>query len=245
MLIKMKDIDKLKRLIDESKNIVVITGAGVSTDSGIKDFRGKNGLSKDSTIPIEILLSSNYFYNHTEEFYDFYKKAFDATSVEPNITHKYLKKLEDIGKIKGIITQNIDGLHSKAGSKNVYELHGTVFSNHCIKCNKKYDSDYVFKSDGVPKCSCGGLIKPDVVLYGEALPEDALKESIHKVMKADMLLVLGSSLVVYPAAGLIDYFNGKYLVIINKDETSYDYMASLVIHDNLAKVFKELDKEYQ
>ncbi len=241
----MKDIEILKKLIKESKNIVAITGAGVSTDSGIKDFRGKNGLSKDTSIPIEILLSNSYFYSHTKDFYEFYKSTFNVTNIEPNITHKYLKELEEIGVLKGIITQNIDGLHSKAGSKNVYELHGTVFSNHCIKCNKEYDYKYVFNSKEEPRCSCGGLIKPDVVLYGEALPEDVLKESIKKVMSADMLLVLGSSLVVYPAAGLIDYFNGKYLVIINKDETQYDDIATLVIHDNLAKICKELYEEYQ
>lgn len=239
----MNKIDELKKIINKSNNIVVLTGAGVSTDSGIKDFRSKEGLSKESRVPMEILLSSNYFYSHTEDFYDFYKEYFDCSKIKPNITHKYLKKLEDIGKLKAIITQNIDGLHSKAGNKLVYELHGTTFSNHCIKCKKKYDSSYVFNSKGVPKCSCGGLIKPDVVLYGEQLPTDALNESIKKIEEADLMIVLGSSLVVYPAAGLINYFNGKNLVIINRDKTSYDNVATLVIHDNLKDVFNRLSRD--
>lgn len=238
----MDKVEELKKIINESNRIVVLTGAGVSTDSGIKDFRGKNGLSKEFDIPMEILLSSNYFYSHTEEFYKFYKEYFDTSNIEPNITHKYLKKLEDDNKLSAIITQNIDGLHSKAGNKKVYELHGTTFKNHCIKCNKEYSSEYVFKSEGVPKCSCGGLIKPDVVLYGEMLPQDALEKSIDAVSHADLLLVLGSSLVVYPAAGLIDYFSGKNLVIINKDKTPYDRYANLVINADLSKVFKELNK---
>lgn len=238
----MDKVEELKKIINESNRIVVLTGAGVSTDSGIKDFRGKNGLSKEFDIPMEILLSSNYFYSHTEEFYKFYKEYFDASNIEPNITHKYLKKLEDDNKLSAIITQNIDGLHSKAGNKKVYELHGTTFKNHCIKCNKEYSSEYVFKSEGVPKCSCGGLIKPNVVLYGEMLPQDALEKSIDAVSHADLLLVLGSSLVVYPAAGLIDYFSGKNLVIINKDKTPYDRYANIVINDDLSKVFKELNK---
>lgn len=238
----MDKVEELKKIINESNRIVVLTGAGVSTDSGIKDFRGKNGLSKEFDIPMEILLSSNYFYSHTEEFYKFYKEYFDASNIEPNITHKYLKKLEDDNKLSAIITQNIDGLHSKAGNKKVYELHGTTFKNHCIKCNKEYSSEYVFKSEGVPKCSCGGLIKPNVVLYGEMLPQDALEKSIDAVSHADLLLVLGSSLVVYPAAGLIDYFSGKNLVIINKDKTPYDRYANLVINADLSKVFKELNK---
>ncbi len=238
----MNKINELKKIIEESNNIVVLTGAGVSTDSGIKDFRSKNGLSNTSDIPMEILLSNNYFYSHTEDFYKFYKEIFDCSDIMPNVTHLFLKKLEDSNKLKAIITQNIDGLHSKAGNKKVLELHGTTFSNHCIKCNKKYNSDIVFKSNGVPKCTCGGIIKPDVVLYGEPLPENALSESIKKVEEAETLLVLGTSLVVYPAAGLIEYFNGKNLIIINRDETPYDNKANLVIHDNLSKIFTELNK---
>ena len=236
----MNKIEELKKIINESNNIVVLSGAGVSTASGIKDFRSKDGLSKESSIPLEILLSSDYFYGHTKEFYEFYKEFFNGKNIKPNITHEYLKILEEKGKLKAIITQNIDGLHSKAGGKLVYELHGTTYSNHCVKCNKKYSSEKVFDSKDIPKCSCGGIIKPDVVLYGEMLPEDALEKSIISVEKADTLLVLGTSLKVYPAAGLINYFRGKNLVIINKDETDYDRVATLVIHDDLTKVFKEL-----
>lgn len=239
----MDKIKILKKMIDDSKNIVALTGAGVSTGSGIKDFRGKNGLGKDAKIPLEVLLSSDYFFDNTKDFYDFYKKYFNPQDIEVNIVHKYLKNLEDKGKLLGVVTQNIDGLHSKAGSKKVYELHGTTYKNHCIKCNKEYDYKYVFESKDIPKCECGGLIKPNVVLYGEELPMDVLKDAIKSIAKADMLLVLGSSLVVYPAAGLIDYFNGKYLVIINNDETPYDSFASLVINDDLVKVFNEINEE--
>lgn len=241
-MIQLNKIEELKNIIEESNKIVVLSGAGVSTASGIKDFRSKNGLSKESSIPLEILLSRDYFYEHTKEFYEFYKKYFNGKNIEPNITHKYLKKLEDLGKLKAIITQNIDGLHSMAGNKLVYELHGTTYSNHCIKCNKKYSANEVFKSIGIPKCTCGGIIKPDVVLYGEMLPTEALEKSIESVENADTLLVLGTSLKVYPAAGLINYFCGKNLVIINKDETDYDRVATLVIHDDLTEVFKKLDK---
>lgn len=233
-------IYKLKKIIDNSKYIVALTGAGVSTDSGIKDFRSKDGLSCDTKIPIEILLSRDYFYNNTKEFYDFYRNNFDIRKVKPNIVHYYLKKLEKDGKIKSVVTQNIDGLHSKAGSKIVYELHGTIYKNHCIKCGKEYNYEKVFNSVDVPKCECGGIIKPNVVLYQEQLPTDELNKSINDIMKADMLLVLGTSLLVYPAAGLIDYFRGKYLIIINNSETPYDDLASLVINDNLSAVFSYL-----
>ena len=238
-----KKYNLLKQMIDESKTIVAFTGAGVSVPSGIKDFRSDDGLSRESSIPLEVLLSSNYFYEHTEDFYDFYKKYFDSTKIKPNIVHNYLKKLESMGKLKCVVTQNIDGLHSKAGCKNVYELHGTTYKNRCIKCNKEYDMDYVFSSKGFPKCKCGGIIKPKVVLYGEALPEEAITKSIENISICDMLLVLGSSLVVYPAAGLLNYFRGKYLVIINKDKTSFDNYADLVINDDLVSVIKAIDKE--
>ena len=235
-------IEELKELINKSNNIVVFTGAGVSTGSGIKDFRSKDGLSSEVDIPMEILLSSDYFYSNTEEFFKYYKKYFDITNIEPNIVHKYLKKLEDLGKLKAIVTQNIDGLHSKAGTSNVYEIHGTVYTNHCIKCNREYDYKYVFSSVGVPHCSCGGIVKPDVVLYGEALPEIEFNKSIKAIENADLFIVLGSSLVVYPAAGLINYYYGDKFVIINRDKTSYDRFAKIVINDDLVKVFKELDK---
>jgi NAD-dependent deacetylase len=165
----------------------------------------------------------------------------NSINVKPNITHKYLKKLEDSGKLKAIITQNIDGLHTKAGNKNVYEIHGTIYKNYCLNCNKEYDANYVFKSNGIPKCKCGGLIKPNVVLYGEMLPEDEYMNSLKAISNADMLLVLGTSLTVYPASSMINYFKGKYLVIINKDKTEYDYKADLVINKKLSEVFNKLD----
>ena len=161
-------------------------------------------------------------------------------SVLPNTTHNYLKKLEDIGKLKAIITQNIDGLHKLAGSKNVYEIHGSIYKNYCIKCNKKYDLDYIKDSKGIPKCECGGIIKPEVTLYGEMLPDSEYNSAIESISQCDMLMVLGTSLTVYPASDLINYFRGKYLVIINKDDTNYDNMADLVIHDSLKNVFSKI-----
>ena len=238
----MDKIKELIRMISESNNIVVFTGAGASTDSGLRDFRSSNGLYKENIglYPAEYMLSNNCFYTHTEEFYDYYKENFNCLDIRPNDTHKLIKKLEDMGKLSCVITQNIDGLHTKAGNKNVYEVHGTIYKNHCIKCNKEYDAEYVFNSKGAPKCSCGGSIKPNVVLYGESLPEDAYMGGLKAILKADMLIVCGSSLTVYPASGMIDNFRGKYLVIINNDKTSYDNRASLVISDNLAKVSKEV-----
>ncbi|MBQ1813164.1 MAG: NAD-dependent protein deacylase [Bacilli bacterium] len=237
------DIKLLKNMIDESNGIVFFSGAGVSTESGLKDFRSKDGiynikLKYDETP--EYMLSRTCFYNDTEMFYDFYKKYMNCTHAEPNITHKYLKKLEDKGKLKAIVTQNIDGLHTKAGNKNVYELHGTIYKNHCIKCNKEYSAEFVFNSKNVPICSCGGIIKPDVVLYEEMLPEEAYNNSIKAISNADMLIVAGTSLTVYPASYMVNYFRGKYLVIINLDKTDYDYKADLVINKKLGEVFKEM-----
>lgn len=236
-------IQKLKQMIDECNNIVAFTGAGVSTDSGLKDFRGKNGLYKEKTIyPAEYMLSNNCFYTNTELFYEYYKENFNCLDVLPNDTHKMLKKLEDIGKLKAIITQNIDGLHTKAGSKNVYEIHGTILKNYCLKCHKEYDAKYVFESSGIPKCKCGGIIKPHVVLYGESLPEKEYQDGIKAISKAELLIVAGTSLTVYPASSMIDYFHGKYLVILNQDKTPYDNIANLVINDELKKVSKEIMK---
>lgn len=237
----MKKIDELKEMIDECNNIVFFTGAGVSTDSGLKDFRSSNGLYQEKSIyPAEYMLSNNCFYNHTEDFYDYYRENFNCVNSKPNAMHKLIKKLEDIGKVKAVITQNIDGLHFKAGSKNVYELHGTIYKNHCIKCNKEYDYDVVFSSKSIPKCECGGIIKPNVILYGEMLPNDAYMNSLKAIDKADMLIVCGSSLTVYPATGMISSFHGKYFVILNRDETDFDISAQLVVHDNLSDVAKEL-----
>ena len=236
----MDKIQKLQQLIDESNNIVFFGGAGVSTGSGIKDFRGKNGIYKEKfKYPPEYYLSSDCFYNNTKEFYEFYKKEMNCLDAKPNVIHKYLKKLEDVGKLKGIVTQNIDGLHEKAGCKKIFEIHGSVYRNYCTKCNKFYDADYVFKNKDIPKCSCGGLVKPDVVLYGESLGEDFIK-GLDVISKASLLIVAGSSLTVEPASSMIRYFNGKNLVIINYDKTPYDSYASLVINDDITKVFEHL-----
>ncbi len=233
-------INKLQEMINECHHIVVFTGAGVSTDSGIKDFRSKDGLySQKTKYPAEYMLSSDMFFKHPVEFYEYYKDNFNTLNVMPNDTHKYLKKLEDEGKLKAIITQNIDGLHTKAGSKNVLEIHGTIYDNHCLNCGKYYDGNYVFNSKSIPKCECGGIIKPDVTLYGEMLPP-AFLEAEECIKQADMLLVLGTSLKVEPASSLILYFKGKYLVIINKDETTYDTRFNLVINAPLKEVFKRL-----
>lgn len=237
----MKDeIKELQKMIDESNNIVFFGGAGVSTESGIKDFRSKDGLYNEKySVPPETILSAGYFYANTEGFYKFYRDKLNCLDKEPNVTHKYLAKLEKKGKLKCVITQNIDGLHQKAGSKKVYELHGSIYRNYCIKCNKFYEPKYIFNSKGVPKCECGGIIKPDVVLYGEMLPNDLVLAQ-NAVMKADMMIVAGSSLTVYPASGLISFFRGKYLVIINRSTTDYDRIANLVINDSLGNVFSKL-----
>lgn len=237
----MKKIDELQRIIDESNNIVFFGGAGVSTESGIKDYRSKDGLyNLNYKYPPELILSSNFFYNNTEEFYKFYKDKLNCLNSEPNIIHNYLAKLEQKGKLKGIITQNIDGLHTKAGNKKVYELHGTIYNNHCIKCGKYYDAKYVFNSIGIPKCKCGGIIKPDVTLYGEILDESILNMSIHLISTCDTLIVAGTSLLVEPASSLIKLFKGKNLVILNRSNTKYCDIASLVINDSLGKIFKQL-----
>ena len=241
----MTKIEELQKMIDESENIVAFTGAGISTLSGIKDFRSDDGLYKSAREKYpyspEYMLSESCFSKDPKAFYEFYKLELNSLGAKPNIVHEYLKKLEDSGKLKAIITQNIDGLHNKAGSHNVYELHGTVYKNHCIKCQKEYSGDFVFQSSGVPMCECGGIIKPQVVLYGEALPEVEFQNSMDAIEHADLLLVLGTSLTVYPACNMIRYFQGKYLVIINKEPTRHDKKANLVIHDNLKNIFEKLN----
>lgn len=228
--------------IKASKKTVFFGGAGVSTESGLKDFRSKDGLYNIKyKYPPEVMLSSKMFYDHTDEFYDFYKNYMNCLDVEPNITHKVLKKLEDKKLLSSIITQNIDGLHHKANSKKILELHGTVYLNHCLNCYKEYSGDFVFNSSGVPKCSCGGTIKPNVVLYGEILP-NSFEIAKKEIINADLLIVAGTSLTVEPAASLVRLFRGKHLVIINKERTSYDNVADLVIHDSIGKVFEEIDK---
>ena len=234
-------IKKFKQLVDESNNIVFFGGAGVSTESGIPDFRSKDGLyNQKYDYPPEEILSHTFFINNTEEFYKFYKNKMNALKYEPNITHYKLAELENKSKLKAVVTQNIDGLHQKAGSKIVYELHGSILRNYCMNCNKFYDAEFVFNADGVPRCSCGEIIKPDVVLYEESLDNKTLTNSVKAISEADLLIVAGTSLTVYPASGLIHYFNGKNLVLINRDSTPYDNIANLVINDSLGKVFKEL-----
>ncbi len=236
----MSDIDKLKEIIKNSKKIVCLTGAGISTESGIKDFRGKDGISNYNDIPIEVLLSHDYYENHTSEFFDYYRKCFDVLDKEPNVTHKFLKRLEDEGKLVGIITQNVDGLHSKAGNKKVIELHGSIYHNYCTDCGKEYSPEDVFKCKGIPTCKCGGIIKPSVVLYGEPLPGDEIWKANKATDEADTMIVLGTSLVVMPASMYAANFNGEHLVIINLDSTPYDSYADVVIHDKLSNVISKL-----
>ena len=232
-------LQKFKQIVNESNNIVFFGGAGVSTESGIPDFRSKDGLyNQKYDYPPETILSHTFFVNNTEEFYKFYKDKMNVLNYEPNITHYKLAELENKGKLKAIVTQNIDGLHQKAGSKNVYELHGSIMRNYCMKCNKFYDADYVFRCENIPKCECGGIIKPDVVLYEEGLNQEILIQSINAIAKAEVLIVAGTSLTVQPASSLINYYRGDKLILINRDTTPFDNYANLVINDSLGKIFK-------
>ena len=234
-------IQQFKQLVNKCDNIVFFGGAGVSTESGIPDFRSKDGLyNQQYKYPPETILSHTFFMNKTEEFFKFYKLKMNSLKYRPNITHIKLSELEARGKLKAVITQNIDGLHQKAGSKVVYELHGSVLRNYCMNCNKFYDAEYVFNSKGIPRCSCGGIIKPDVVLYEEGLDEETIENSTDAIQKADLLIVAGTSLTVQPASGLINFFRGRNLVLINRDSTPYDNKANLVINDSLGKVFSNL-----
>ncbi len=238
----MNEIEKLQKMIDESSNIVFFGGAGVSTESGIKDFRGKNGLyneKNDTGHSPEYLLSIDCLLKEPKLFFDYYRENLNYSDIKPNVTHLYLKKLEDSGKLKAIVTQNIDGLHQLAGSKNVLEVHGNATKCYCMKCYKEYTSDSILKNTDIPKCSCGGTIRPDVTLYGEMLPE-AFNIAVKYISEADMLIVAGTSLTVYPAAGLVRLFRGKHLVIINENITPLDYIAELVINKKLGEVFGKL-----
>ena len=230
-------IEKLQQMIDESDHIVFFGGAGVSTESHIPDFRSTDGLYHQTyKYPPEVMVSHTFYTQHTEEFYDFYKNKMIFLDAKPNKAHLKLAEMEQAGKLSAIVTQNIDGLHQKAGSKNVFELHGSVYRNYCMRCHKFYDFDYMKNSCGVPKCECGGIIKPDVVLYEEGLDDRTIRKSIDYIRNADMLIIGGTSLVVYPAAGLIDYYRGSKLVLINKSVTSRDSQADLVISDSIGKV---------
>ena len=230
----------LQEIIDNSNNIVFYGGAGVSTESGIPDFRSVDGLyNQKYDYPPEEILSHTFFKTHTEYFYDFYRDKMLALDAEPNAAHLKLAELERAGKLSAVVTQNIDGLHQKAGSKNVFELHGSVHRNYCRKCNKFYSAEYIKNSTGIPRCECSGIIKPDVVLYEEGLDNRVIQGALDAISEADCLIVAGTSLNVYPAAGFIRYFKGKHFVLINKDATPADKLADLVIH---GKVGEELSK---
>lgn len=229
---------QLKEWLDSSGNIVFFGGAGVSTESGIPDFRSVDGLyNQQYQYPPETIISHSFYVRYPEEFYRFYKDRMLFTDARPNAAHLALARLEDMGKLKAVITQNIDGLHQMAGSREVLELHGSVHRNYCTRCGEFYDLDYVVQSQGVPHCVCGGVIKPDVVLYEEGLDGKTLQKSVDYIRNADMLIIGGTSLVVYPAAGLIDYYRGNKLVLINKGATTRDSQADLVISDSIGEVF--------
>ncbi len=237
----MKELETLKRWIEESQRIVFFGGAGVSTESGIPDFRSKDGLySQQFDYPPETIISHSFFTLRPEYFFRFYREKMLPLGYEPNITHKKLAQWEKNGKLSAVITQNIDGLHQKAGSQRVYELHGSVLRNYCVKCGEFYPAEFVRDSDGVPKCRCGGIVKPDVVLYEEPLKESTVEKSINAIRGADLLIVAGTSLTVYPAAGFLRYYRGNRLVLINRDPTPYDAQADLVIHAGLGDVFSNL-----
>ena len=236
----MEPVMQLKSWIEESKNIVFFGGAGVSTESGIPDFRSQDGLyHQQYDYPPEQILSHTFFVRKPEEFFRFYRNKMLAPDARPNRAHLALAELERAGRLKAVITQNIDGLHQAAGSREVLELHGSVLRNHCMRCGKFYGMDAILNSSGVPKCSCGGVIKPDVVLYEEGLDMDTLNRAVNYISRADVLIVGGTSLTVYPAAGLIDYYRGRKLVLINRDATALDSRADLVISGKIGEVLGE------
>ena len=262
----MEKIEILKKWIEESNRIVFFGGAGVSTESGIKDFRSEDGLysenwrpnEQDSTesgipdfrstdglysqkfdYPPEIIISHTFYERKPDYFFRFYREKMLPLGFEPNITHKVLARWEQQGKLSAVVTQNIDGLHQKAGSKRVFELHGSVLRNYCTRCGKFHSAEFIKESDGVPKCDCGGTVKPDVVLYEEGLDQNTIENSVLAIAQADLLIVAGTSLTVYPAAGLVDYYRGNRLVLINRDETPYDSRADLVFHQSLGEIFSQ------
>ena len=238
----MTETEKLKQWIEESGNVVFFGGAGVSTESGIPDFRSQDGLySQQYQYPPEMIISHSFYLKNPEEFYRFYKNKMIFPDAKPNAAHLALARLEQQGKVKAVITQNIDGLHQKAGSRNVLELHGSVYRNFCTRCGRAYGLDAVLQAEGVPRCSCGGIIKPDVVLYEEGLDSDVLQKAVFYIRHADVLIIGGTSLTVYPAAGLIDYYQGNRLVLINKSATARDAHADLMISRPIGQVFEELN----
>ena len=234
-------LDTLKTWVDEARKIVFFCGAGVSTESGIPDFRSVDGLyNQKFKYPPETIISHSFFERKPEEFYEFYKEKMLPLGFEPNVTHKVLARWESEGKLLAVVTQNIDGLHQKADSRNVLELHGSVLRNYCVRCHKSYSAEFVKNSKGVPLCDCGGIVKPDVVLYEESLDQDVMYRAARAISEADLLIVAGTSLTVWPAAGMIRYYRGKRLVLINRDETPFDGEADLVLHEKLGDVFREL-----
>lgn len=234
-------IGTLKSWIRESSTAVFFGGAGVSTESGIPDFRSVDGLYRQKfDYPPEEIISHSFYEQNPEYFFRFYREKMLPLGFEPNVTHKVLAKLEQTGHLAAVVTQNIDGLHQKAGSRNVFELHGSVLRNYCVKCRKFHSAEFVKEARGIPLCDCGGIVKPDVVLYEEALNNRVMMEAIRAIAEADLLIVGGTSLTVYPAAGLINYYRGKRLVLINRDETPYDSYADLVLHESLGSVFSQL-----
>lgn len=237
-----KEIQQLQNMIDESSNIVFFGGAGVSTESNIPDFRSADGIyHQQYKYSPEEVVSHSFFVRNTEAFYDFYKEKMMILDAKPNPAHLKLAELEKAGKLKAVVTQNIDGLHQAAGSRNVYELHGSIMRNYCMNCNAFYDAAYVKMSVGVPRCkACGGLVKPDVVLYEEGLDQDTIQGAVSAISSADMLIIGGTSLVVYPAAGFIDYFRGKYLVVINKSETGRSVKADLTISAPIGEILGKI-----
>lgn len=237
----MENLEKLKQWVADSRQIVFFGGAGVSTESGIRDFRSVDGLySQKFDYPPETIISHSFYLKNPEYFFRFYREKMLPLDHEPNITHKKLAQWEREGKLAAVVTQNIDGLHQKAGSKTVYELHGSVLRNYCTRCGKFYPAEFIRDTPGIPRCTCGGIVKPDVVLYEEALDQQTLEKSVCAIRNADMLIVAGTSLTVYPAAGLIRYYRGNRLVLINRDATPYDDQADMVLHESLGTVFSNL-----
>lgn len=235
-------VKKLQEIIDESERIVFFGGAGVSTESGIPDFRSVDGLYHQKfKYPPEVMLSHTFFMQNTWDFFDFYKNRVIPADPKPNAAHRKLAELEKAGKLIGVVTQNIDGLHQAAGSEKVYELHGSVLRNYCMNCGKFFDYKYILEASGIPECDvCGGTVKPDVVLYEEGLDNDTIVGAVNAISSADTMIVAGTSLVVYPAAGLLQHFRGKWLVLINRDPTPADASANLVIHDKVGEVLDEI-----
>ncbi len=237
-------VAELNRIINENDHIVFFGGAGVSTESGIPDFRSQDGLyNQKYKYPPETIVSHSFFMQKTDEFYEFYKDKMIALDAEPNAAHRKLAELEAAGKLTAVITQNIDGLHQKAGSKEVYELHGSVHRNYCTQCRRFFTAEDIVEKKGTPKCECGGLIKPDVVLYEEGLDSDTISKSIKAISEANVLIIGGTSLAVYPAAGFIDYFKGRHLIVINKSQTQRSVKATLEINEPIGEVFSQIKLE--